>query len=246
MGAGPPLILLHGLFGSSDNLKTVARALSTQHKVYSFDLRNHGLSSHAPDISYPLIAADIRETMQELGVERAAVMGHSMGGKAAMQLAMNHPAMVSQLCVADIAPVMYPPHHRNVLAGLTAILKTTISSRRQANALLADYVEDAATRGFLLKSLARVDEQGYAWRFNVAAIEACYDAIAAAPVGPTFTGPTLFIKGGESDYIKTAHSEAILELFPAATFKVIAAAGHWLHAEKPVAFNRLLGRFLET
>ncbi len=243
-GEGKPLLLLHGLFGSGDNLASVARDLAADHCVISLDLRNHGRSPHAKLIDYASMAADVAETLQHIGLSACAMMGHSMGGKTAMQIALSYPELVTRLCVSDIAPVRYSHHHSCIIAGLQAVQATQIASRSAADSVLAEYVEEPSVRGFLLKSLARSDKGNYRWRFNVGAIVDCYENIAAAPVGESWPGPTLFIGGSNSDYIRPEHGEAIKEHFPAASYRQIQGAGHWLHAEKPVAFNRLVRNFI--
>jgi esterase len=245
-GTGPPLVLLHGLFGSAGNLQLVTRAMSTEYSVYSLDLRNHGQSPHHSSMNYPLMAEDVANTLAALGLGKVKVLGHSMGGKVAMQLALSYPEQVEKLCVADIAPVAYAHHHQQIIEGLRQVSLATVNSRREAATVLAQYVDEPGVRGFLLKSLHRNSEGDWRWRFNLDAIESNYASIAAAVGGLAWPGPTLFLKGNDSNYITSDHAGSIFELFPHATFKSIAGAGHWLHAEKPATFNRLLGNFLSS
>lgn len=246
-GQGAPVVLIHGLFGSLDNLGLLARPLGEQFRVISVDLRNHGASFHSGEMSYPAQAADILALLDHLGLDRVALVGHSMGGKVAMQLAKQAPERVSQLVVADIAPVAYPhARHKNVFAGLNATLEHAPQSRSEAEAMLAEHIEIAGVRQFLLKSFAK-GESGWGWRFNVPALERNYANIMGWPDDERrFEGPTLFIKGGESDYMLPQYSETALAQFPAARVRVIAGTGHWLHAEKPVLFNKLVVDFLST
>ncbi|MGL4795184.1 MAG: alpha/beta fold hydrolase [Aeromonas jandaei] len=246
-GQGPAVILIHGLFGSLDNLGLLARALGEHYRVISVDLRNHGVSFRSDDMSYPAQAADILALMDHFGLDQAAIVGHSMGGKVGMQLAKLAPARVSRLVVADMAPVAYPhSRHQNVFAGLNATLATLPQSRSDAERILAEHIEIAGVRQFLLKSFAK-GEDGWQWRFNVPALEENYANIMGWPEDERrFEGPVLFIKGGDSDYMQPQYSEAALAQFPAAKVRVIAGTGHWLHAEKPMLFNKLVVDFLST
>ncbi|WP_323063565.1 alpha/beta fold hydrolase [Aeromonas jandaei] len=246
-GQGPAVILIHGLFGSLDNLGLLARALGEHYRVISVDLRNHGTSFRSDDMSYPAQAADILALMDHLGLDQAAIVGHSMGGKVGMQLAKLAPARVSRLVVADMAPVAYPhSRHQNVFAGLNATLAAQPQSRSDAERILAEHIEIAGVRQFLLKSFAK-GEDGWQWRFNVPALEENYANIMGWPEDECrFEGPVLFIKGGDSDYMQPQYSEAALAQFPAAKVRVIAGTGHWLHAEKPMLFNKLVVDFLST
>lgn len=264
-GEALPVILLHGLFGSLENLGVVARRLSQTHPVHSLDLRNHGRSPHAPGMTYREMAADVGAYMDRQQLPQAALLGHSMGGKVAMQLALDTPARVAKLIVADIAPVAYAPHHDQVLAGLRALELSALKSRSEADKALQSYVAEAPVRQFLLKNLQKEAAGGFSWRFNLDAIEDQYAEILAGPNvgenagestgesaeeragvsgGQAYSGPTLFIKGGESDYIQEEHREQVAQLFPQASLRVIAGAGHWLHAEKPDTFVTLCERFL--
>ncbi|WP_042010176.1 alpha/beta fold hydrolase [Aeromonas fluvialis] len=246
-GQGPAVILIHGLFGSLDNLGLLARPLSEQYRVISVDLRNHGASFHSSEMSYPAQAVDILTLMDRLEIADATLIGHSMGGKVAMQVAKLAPTRVSRLTVADMAPVAYPhSRHRNVFAGLNATLATRPQSRSDAERILAEHIEIAGVRQFLLKSFAK-GEAGWGWRFNVPALEQNYANIMGWPEDDRrFEGPVLFIKGGDSDYMQPQYSETTLSQFPATKVRVIAGTGHWLHAEKPMLFNKLVVDFLST
>lgn len=246
-GQGPAVILIHGLFGSLDNLGLLARVLSEHYRVISVDLRNHGASFHSDEMNYPAQAADILALMDQLAIPEAALIGHSMGGKVGMQVAKLAPARVTKLVVADMAPVAYPhSRHQNVFAGLNATLATPPQGRSEAEALLAQYIEIPGVRQFLLKSFAKT-EAGWGWRFNVPALEQNYANIMGWPEDDRrFEGPVLFIKGGDSDYMQPQYSETALAQFPAAKVRVIAGTGHWLHAERPVLFNKLVVDFLST
>lgn len=244
-GQGPAVVLIHGLFGNLDNLGLLARALADQYRVISLDLRNHGASFHSMEMSYPLMAADLLTLLDSLHIEKASLIGHSMGGKVAMQVAKQAPTRIERLIVADMAPVAYPhARHQNVFAGLNATLAKMPKSRNEAETLLAEHIEIPGVRQFLLKSFAK-DGVDWGWRFNVAALEHNYANIMGWPDSQSrFDGPTLFIKGGESDYMLPAYTETVMAQFPAAKARVIAGTGHWLHAEKPVLFNKLVVDFL--
>ncbi|WP_020681658.1 alpha/beta fold hydrolase [Marinobacterium rhizophilum] len=245
-GTGEPLLILHGLFGSLDNWGSQAKALSHDYQVISVDLRNHGRSPHDSEMNYAIMAQDLIELMDSLDLPRARVLGHSMGGKAAMQLALNFPARVEQLIVIDIAPVQYPHHHDDVFRGLFAVELNTLKSRSDAEKQLAPFVKDPMVRAFLLRNLYRTDAGSFAWRVNLDTLHREYANIAAAPTGTPYMGPTLFIKGGNSDYIQPEYRDALLALFPHAGYKVIDGAGHWPQAEKPALTTRLLQNFLQS
>ncbi len=237
-----PIILMHGMFGSLSNLGIAARAFNNaNYRVISVDMRNHGLSPHEAEMSYELMANDIVELMDDLELPEALLLGHSMGGKVGMQVAMNHPERVAKLIVADIAPVTYKvDRHGGILDGLKALAETNISSRAQADAILKEVEDNPGTRAFLLKNLYRKKEGDYGLRLNLNAIIASYaDTLTLAPSGNPFNGPTLFLKGSESAYIQEKHRTEILRLFPQVQLKIIDGTGHWLHAEKSEIFNRI-------
>lgn len=244
-GQGPTLLILHGLFGSIANWGSQARTLSEHYQVISVDMRNHGRSPHSDVMDYPSMAVDIVELMDNLSIDKAAVLGHSMGGKAAMQLAMNHSERVERLIVVDIAPAAYEHLHLDVFNGLNSVELGSLSQRSQADAVLAKTVTTDAVRSFLLKNLYRDSQGNFAWRANIAALEQQYSNIAAAPTGTPYSGPSLFIKGMDSHYITSEHQSAIGKLFPAAQYKLIEGAGHWPHAEKPSIVTRLIRRFMD-
>lgn len=251
-GQGPHLVLIHGLFGSYDNLGVIARALSDSFHIINIDVRNHGQSGHSEHMSYALMVADVADTLDALGVTSTAILGHSMGGKLAMAFALQQPERVTKLILADIAPIAYPPRHNAVFAGLQQVQLATINSRSDADKQLSVHIKEPSVRQFLLKSLNKTNN-GFAWRFNLEALMANYQALIgdelSLTAGPdskpaTFDGPTLFIKGGDSDYILAEHRPAIMALFPHAQAKIIQGTGHWLHAEKPAVFCKLVRDFL--
>ena len=243
-GDGPPLIILHGLFGTLENWGSQVTALSQHYQVISVDLRNHGRSPHSQTMNYTLMAADVIELMDHLRVSGSAIIGHSMGGKVAMQVALNYPQRVTQLIVVDIAPVSYSAHHEEIFKGLFSIELASLSSRTAADTQLKAYTADPGIRAFLLKNLYRKQDKAFAWRFNLQVLRQSYQHLSLAPSGTIFDGATLFIKGKNSDYILPQHQGPITALFSKATFKMIEGAGHWPHAEKPKVFSSIIIKFL--
>jgi pimeloyl-ACP methyl ester carboxylesterase len=246
-GQGPPLILLHGLFGSARNWGTVQKALAGDYRVVALDLRNHGASPHASGMDYAVQAADVAESMTELGIERAVVLGHSMGGKAAMMLALTRPELVERLIVADIAPRPYPPALRTVVAALQAVPLHPGLTRQEADQALRAAVPEAAIRSFLLQNL-RFETNPPSWRIGLDEIAAAMPEIEAfaPPQGARFEGATLAMAGALSPYIRAEDHAAFRALFPHMGFASIAKAGHWLHAENPEGFMAALQEFLTT
>lgn len=243
-GTGSPVLLIHGLFGNLDNLNGVSRELVEHHDVIAVDVRNHGLSPRAETMSYQDMAADILALMDQLQLEQVAMVGHSMGGKIAMMAAQLAPERVSRLVAADIAPVAYrQARHDAVFQGLQAVIQQGAADRRQADSILARHIDEAGVRQFLLKSFVAGAEPD--WRFNLQALLDNYPDIIGWPEDHRrYDGPMLFIKGGNSDYLLPEYQPAVLAQFPAARVKVIPDTGHWLHAEKPRLFNRLVLDFL--
>lgn len=237
------IFLIHGLFGSLSNLAGLANALQEEHQVISVDLRNHGNSPHSADMSYQEMANDLFALANHLHIDNFSIAGHSMGGKVAMVCALQQPQRINKLLVADIAPVAYPDKHRQVFSALAALQQQEIKSRKAADLLLSNYLQNTDVRQFLLKSLKKQGDT-YQLQFNLAAIQENYQAIRSGlAIDGVFTKETLFIKGANSDYIQAQDQDAILQLFPNAQIKMIANTGHWLHAEKPKIFNRLACQF---
>jgi len=246
-GQGAPLVLLHGLFGSARNWGAVQKALAHDYRVVAQDLRNHGASPHAPDMDYAAQAADVAETLAAIGVERAVVLGHSMGGKAAMMLALTRPELVERLIIADIAPRPYPPALRAVVAALQALPLQASLTRQEADQALRGAVPEAPIRSFLLQNL-RFETAPPSWRIGLAAIAAAMPEIEgfAPPPGAQFEGPALAMAGALSPYIRTEDHAAFRALFPRISFVSIPRAGHWLHAENPEGFLAELRGFLSA
>ncbi len=246
LGQGQPLVILHGLFGTLENWGTTTKALAEHFDVIAVDLRNHGRSPHAAEMNYPVMATDVIKLLDDLNLPSVLLMGHSMGGKVAMQIALNHPERIQKLLLVDIAPVAYEHHHLDVFKGLNSVDLESLKSRSEAESVLTHYISEASVRAFLLKNLYRTPEKKFAWRMNLPVLDQQYAHISQAPKGSVFSGTTMFIKGGNSHYIEAKHREAILALFPNATYKVIQGAGHWPHAEKPELFTKLVINFLSA
>ena len=249
LGKGKHIVLIHGLFGSLENLNMVAKNLSQHYCVTSIDVRNHGNSFHQQDMDYQVLAQDVIDLLDDLSIEHCHILGHSMGGKIAMKIALSFPERIDKLIVADIAPVKYPAHHLTIIEGLQAIELTKVFKRTDADVQLAKYVTDPSVRPFLLRNLALNEQRVFQFKCNLDYIEQGYQQIMQSISDQTnqqFHGDTLFIKGGNSDYILPEHQNAISQLFPKAKAKIIQGAGHWLHAEKTVAFNKIVIHFLNS
>jgi esterase len=244
VGNGPPVVLLHGLFGMARNLGALMRGLAGTHRVIALDLRNHGGSPHGLPMDYPTMADDVLETLTELGALPCPVMGHSMGGKVAMMLALTHPYAVSRLAVSDIAPVRYPPRNAPVVAALRGLDMRPGITRAEADTALTDTIPDAAQRGFLLLNL-RIDGEP-SWRVGLEEIAASLPAIESwdAPLGASYDGPTVFIGGDRSQFIRPEHRPVIKSLFPSARFVTVKRAGHWVHVDNPDGFLAVMKAFL--
>jgi len=243
-GAGDPVVLLHGLFGAAQNWGTIQKRLAARHRVIALDLRNHGASPHAAAMEYPVMAADVAETLIALGAAPASLVGHSMGGKVAMALALSGPELVSRLVVADIAPVAYPPALRGYAAAMQALPLRPGLTRREADAALSNAVPEPGIRAFLLQNL-RFETDPPAWRFGLEEIAAAMPVIEGFPDSVAqYRGPTLFLGGERSGYIRPEYHARIRALFPAARFATVPNAGHWVHAENPQGFLDLIEPFL--
>jgi len=247
-GTGSPVIILHGLFGQSDNWVTVGRRIADQFSVYIPDQRNHGQSPHAPVHTYPALSDDLLEFMEEHHLERTTLIGHSMGGKAAMAFALEHPEMIEKLVIIDISPRKYPERniHTRVITEMLSIDLDAIRLRSEVEKILEQRIADQRIRMFILKNLYYKMHGKLGWRLNLEAInhtlEQLFDNVSSNMV---FPGPTLFIKGGKSDYILDEDIPQITKLFPEAVIKTISGASHWVHADAPEELCFLLSSFLE-
>ena len=247
-GMGPPLVVLHGLFGAKRNWASIAKALAPRHRVLTVDLRNHGASPWNAVHDYPALAGDVARFIRTHVGGPAAVLGHSMGGKAAMVLALEEPDLVERLIVVDIAPAPSRTTLIDALQAMKNVPLATCTRRTEAETVLAESIPDPAVRAFLVQNVT-VGPQGLAWAVNLEALERNFPAIVGFPdvaAGRTFTGPTLFVVGERSDYVRPEHHAVIRRLFPAATIEIVAGAGHWVHAEAPDAFLAVLSGFLSA
>lgn len=243
---GSPLVFLHGLLGSGSNWHSHARRLAEGRAVLVPDLRNHGRSGHSPDVSYSAMAADIVALLDREGIERANLVGHSMGGKVAMVSALVAPDRVERLVVVDIAPVTYPSRYQPIFEAMRSLDLDSLADRREADQRLLRRLPDGVLRQFLLQNLQR-NERGWSWRINLSAL-ADGEAVLMGFETPVdlepYRGPTLVIHGAQSDYVLSSHTEAFHRHFPNAEFREIEGAGHWVHAEQPERFLEILSRFI--
>jgi esterase len=244
-GDGDPVFLIHGLFGSLSNLGNLARALASNYRAISVDLRNHGDSPHDSKMGLLSMAEDMVELMDALSIDEAYFVGHSLGGKVAMQLAMTCPDRVKSLVVADMAPVRYEDNNINIINILYNLSKVDIKDRKTANSFLSEYGIELSVRAFLLKNLRRNTAGNFEFKININAIKASYESqISVAPLGDVFNAPCLFLKAEHSNYIEPHHLPIINTLFPQSSVQTVEAVGHWLHAEKPELFNQLVLQFI--
>jgi pimeloyl-ACP methyl ester carboxylesterase len=244
-GRGRAVILLHGLLGSSGNWHFIALRLAERFHVFALDQRNHGQSPHAGEMNYPLMAGDVNRFRAARGLEKAIVIGHSMGGKTAMQFALQFPGRVEKLVVADMAPRAYAPAHDGIIAALRALELPKFQTRQQIEDALEPEIPDLVLRRFVLKNLGRNSSGGFFWKINLLGIAENYSHLRAPISHPEpFAGPALFIRAGRSNYLKTGDEPQIRALFPQAQILTVAEAGHWVHADRPEEFLRLLLDFL--
>ena len=243
-GSGPPLVILHGLFGSLDNWFSIAKELVEHYTLYLVDQRNHGDSPHSNEWNYGVMVEDLRELLDAESLDSVYLMGHSMGGKTVMNFAVQYTERVRKLIVGDIAPRYYPIHHQVILEGLNALDLSQLQSRKEADDLLALYIPELGIRQFLLKSLGR-DENGFVWKINLPVITQHIEEVGKAlEEGTVFEGPALFLGGANSSYIQEKDLSDMKRHFPNCTWISIPNAGHWLHAEQPQAVIQEIRNFL--
>lgn len=244
-GSGPPLIILHGLFGCKENWRSLARLLAHQFQVFTLDQRNHGQSPHSDEFSYQAMADDLLAFLNSQALNRVHLLGHSMGGKTAMQFAACYPRRLNRLIIEDISPTAYAPRHLELFAALKQLPLKQLSSRSEAERLMQKAVPDLAVRQFLLKNLQRQPDGGFAWRFNLPVLEKHYsDLIASLDISGPIEIPTLFLRGSRSDYLPPTLPFEISGLFTRSKMVTIEDAGHWVHAEQPQAFLQAVSTFL--
>jgi esterase len=246
-GTGFPVVILHGLLGSSDNWRALSKPLARRYRIYAVDLRNHGQSPHSETMTYSVMADDLREFFERQRISEAHLVGHSLGGKIAMQMAISYPDRVKKLVVVDIAPKAYPPLQRPILTALQRLELQTFSSFGEIDAALASAIPESAIRQFLLKNISRAPNTGFQWRIDLASIAKNYDELTKAIIPERqYDKPALFVRGGRSDYIQEADRPSIRGIFPRAELMTVATAGHWVHAEATEEFLSILTAFLDT
>lgn len=244
-GDGVPLIILHGFLGASDNWRAMSKRLAAQCKVYSLDLRNHGASPHSPVMDYAAMADDVREFFASENIDRAHLLGHSMGGKVAMQFALDNASYIDGLVVVDIAPKAYPPKHKPLLAALKALELANCKTYSDADRALAGNIPEPQVRQFLITNLARGTDALFYWRIGLEEIIANYDALSeAVSADSNVATRTCFIRAGRSDFIADNDIPEIRERFPNALVVTIADAGHWVHIDAADEFFRIVSGFL--
>ena len=243
-GEGADVVLLHGLFGQGSNVRGVARALQSDFTTHCVDLPDHGRSMWLERASLDAYAECVVTWMDAQGIDRAHILGHSLGGKVAMQLALSRPDRVDKLVVADVAPVAYQGNHDVIVAALEAVAAEGCASRAQAEVILNEAIADPGVVGYLLMGLARVGEH-FAWRFHLKGLKAGYARLREPPTGAErYMGPALFLRGADSGYIQPQHESEIAQRFPSSTLITLEEAGHWLHVDQPEAFNAAVSAFL--
>ncbi|GMQ89805.1 MAG: alpha/beta fold hydrolase [Gammaproteobacteria bacterium] len=247
-GAGAPLVILHGLFGSTRNWSAIAARLATTHHVYALDLRNHGASPWADSMSYRELADDVAGFIEHHGLGETVVLGHSMGGKAAMLLALGHAHLIAALIVVDIAPVRYEQSLSSYVQAMQGLNLSGLSRRDDADEALRDDVPELGVRMFLLQNLVYKNKQ-FDWRINLPALAANMGELADFPTIATarsYDGKALFLYGARSVYRQPAHDQVVRRLFPRAEIVVIPGAGHWLHVDQPERLTEEVRRFLDN
>jgi pimeloyl-ACP methyl ester carboxylesterase len=236
-GEGPPLLILHGVFGSCDNWLTVSKYFMPHFEVFLIDQRNHGRSPHSEAFSYDLLVEDLHDFARQHQLSKFYLIGHSMGGKVAMKFAGKFPEKLVKLVVVDIAPRYYSPHHQQIMAAFKSVDLEKMTSRTEADQAMAVHVNEPDVRQFLLKNLYRDEDGKFAWRINLPVLEKAVDKIGEALGSEqTIETPTLFVKGAQSRYISEKDEEEIKKIFPDSELITIENAGHWVQAEKPDQF----------
>ena len=245
VGHGDPIVILHGIFGSSDNWLTQARLLSSHYRVITLDLRNHGLSPHDDVFDYPSMVGDLEHFLSTHTIQNPVIIGHSMGGKVAMNFAVAHPEKLDRLIVVDISPRYYNLEHYVIMDGLKAVPIDSVTTRAEADEALAPFVPEPDVRQFLLKNLQRKPEGGFKWKINLPVLDRNLTNIGLdLQYSGTFDKPTLFIRGGRSNYVKDEDLPRIRQVFPSAELKTLDT-GHWVQAEKPQEFVHLVEEWLQ-
>ena len=246
-GNGEPLIILHGLFGSSDNWQTLAKKFAEEFKVYTVDLRNHGRSFHHDEFNYDVMMHDVEELIKDIGLEKVSLLGHSMGGKLSMKYALNFPDKVANLIVVDIAPRKYQVLHEGLIKALKSLNLSQYNKREEADDALSNQLLNFAVRQFLLKNLVRNPKGGFKWKINLEVIDRnIQNLVVEITSKHAYQGNTLFIAGDKSDYIRPVDEEQIMKLFPKARIKYLPDTGHWVHAQAPDLLYETVIEFIRS
>ncbi len=246
-GTGSPLIILHGLLGSLDNWQSHARSLSETYKVYIVDQRNHGRSPHFDEHSYALMAEDLKGFMDEQGIDKAMLLGHSMGGKTVLEFANHYPQMVEKLIMADISPREYHWNYDSIFAAIRHVKLDQVENRSDAEQMLGEKIDEPSMLQFLMKSLERNADGSYEWKMNVDVLERDFpEVIKGIELQDSYPFPTLVIRGGKSKYVQEEDLELLKQHFPKLEVVTLANAGHWLHAEAPKEFLEAVQEFLAS
>lgn len=239
------LLILHGLFGQSDNFATLAKQFAEFYTVHAIDLRNHGRSFHSDDMSFEAMSDDILNYLNHHQIEECYLLGHSLGGRSVIEFSYKHPEKIEKLIVADMAPKAYPPHHQGIIKALNSVDFEQIGKRSDVEEVLKQYIPDLGTRQFLLKNVYHAENGQYAFRFNLKTLTDSYNEMVGGNLTEgVFDKPTLFLRGEKSDYILDSDFELIQKHFPNSEIKTIPNSGHWVHAENPKAFFDFVVEFL--
>jgi esterase len=244
IGAGEPLIILHGLFGSADNWQTLGKKFAENYSVYFVDQRNHGHSPHTEEFNYEVMADDLYELITDLGLSQVNLIGHSMGGKTCIEFAKHHSNLIKKMIIVDISNKAYPPHHDILLDGMNNMDLTIVKSRSDADLYLSQTISDIGVRQFLLKNLYWIEPGQLAWRINLPVLSRKIGEIVDEIEFDHIDIPTLFIRGGRSNYILESDYKMIHSKFTSSEILTIEEAGHWVHAESPVVFYQMVMDFL--
>lgn len=242
---GSPIIILHGIFGTSDNWVGIAKILSEDHQVFLLDIRNHGHSPWSDQFDYQVMSKDLWEFIQDHSLDKPLLIGHSMGGKVVMQFDLNQPNIASKIVIVDIAPKFYPVHHSLILEGLNSLDVAQLESRQAANEHMKRFEENEGVRQFLLKNLHRTAENGFEWKINLKVITKNIDVVGLELwVNNPSETKAIFIKGANSPYIQPEDHRLISEIFPNFELIEIPNAGHWVQADQPIAFTNIIKKIL--
>jgi len=244
-GQGRPLVLLHGFLGSSDNWRAMRKRFAVKYKVFSVDQRNHGNSPHSSMMNYIVMTEDLREFLSEQGLSNVCLLGHSMGGKVAMQFATESPEWIDKLVIVDISPKAYPPSHQLLLDAMQNLELRRLKTYGEVEAALAQSISDASLRKFVVTNLARNSNGDLYWRIGLDSLAANYDQLIKPPaISNSFDKPTCFVRGAQSNFIADQDLASIREYFPRAEFHTIPNAGHWVHIDAPEEFHRVVDEYL--